>query len=439
MYNLPHVKSVLLWFLVAPCGICAADTGQMPHAPPAALTLADLEGLALQGNPTLAQARAVVEHARAMAQQAGLYPNPTIGYVADLIGVQGTAGELQGGFLQQTIVTAGKLRLSRAKFNQAAYEAEIRAQGQQLRVLNGVHLRYYALLTDQRLIELRRQLLRNAQEALRTHREMFNTGQATRADVLLQEAEVGRAQLALLAAENQYRAHWQHLVALLGCPQLPPTPLSGSLEPDGPSLEWESSLERLLRDSPELQLAQAHVVFDQITLRREKVQKIPDIQVQAATGRDFETSNTVAGVQVGIEVPLFDRNQGTVRQVRADLARSQAEVARVELSLRKRLADVFNDYLTALQTMHVYRETNLPKTTEAYEIYQEMYKQRRIGWPKVVELERELLRVRAEYTHSLLELRKAQVAICGLLLTDGLDESPPATPGGHLEATPKPR
>jgi cobalt-zinc-cadmium efflux system outer membrane protein len=96
-----------------------------------ALSLGDLEQKALQGNPTLAQAAAAVDASRGKALQAGLYPNPTIGYVGEQIGIAGTAGELQGAFVQQTIVTAGKLRLSRAKYNQEAYEAEIRALGQQ--------------------------------------------------------------------------------------------------------------------------------------------------------------------------------------------------------------------------------------------------------------------------------------------------------------------
>src|SRR5262245_26757806 len=99
--------------------------------PGKALTLGDLEAMALRGNPTLAQAAAQVAASRGKAPQAGLYPNPTVGYVGDQMGAEGTAGELQGGFVQQTIVTAGKLRLSRAKYGQEAREAEIRAVGQQ--------------------------------------------------------------------------------------------------------------------------------------------------------------------------------------------------------------------------------------------------------------------------------------------------------------------
>src|SRR5262249_5161736 len=62
---------------------------------PKSLSLDDLEQLALQRNPTLAQAALQVEASRGKAVQAGLYPNPTIGYEADLIGTQHTRGEIQ--------------------------------------------------------------------------------------------------------------------------------------------------------------------------------------------------------------------------------------------------------------------------------------------------------------------------------------------------------
>lgn len=49
----------------------------------ATLTLAALEDMALRNNPTLVQARAQIEAARGRARQAGLLPNPLIGYTAE--------------------------------------------------------------------------------------------------------------------------------------------------------------------------------------------------------------------------------------------------------------------------------------------------------------------------------------------------------------------
>jgi cobalt-zinc-cadmium efflux system outer membrane protein len=426
-------------FLAAGAGRAAEAVTPPPPTPPAGLTLEALEQLALHGNPTLTQAAAAVDASRGKAVQAGLYPNPTVGYRGENINIAGSAGEFQGGFVQQTIVTAGKLRLSRAKYSQEAVEAEWLALGQQYRVLNGVRLRFWELLALQRMIELHRDMQSNAEESVRTIREMANTGQANRADVLLEEVRLNDARVALLKVQNQYPALWQHLAALVGAPCLPPGPLTGPFEQLGPSLDQESALSRLLAESPELQAAQAHATRDRITVRREKVEPIPNIQLQGAAGYSFETRNTVATAQVGFNLPIFNRNQGTIQEAKADLARSLAEVVRVELSLPERLADAFNRYLTARQTARLYRDGAVPKAAEAYEVLLEMYKKRRIAWREVVRLQRKLLEVKAGYTRSLLELHKAEVEIVGLLLMDGLSRPPAPLSGGHLEANPNPR
>ena len=141
---------------------------------PTVLTLESLEQIALQRNPTLVQVATQIDISRAKALQAGLYPNPTIGYQGELIGAKNeagrsTAGEFQGGFIQQEIVTAGKLRLSRAKYQQEARAAEIQAMAQQLRVVNGLHIAFYEVLTAQRLIENHGELVKNAEDAVKDH------------------------------------------------------------------------------------------------------------------------------------------------------------------------------------------------------------------------------------------------------------------------------
>ena len=404
------------------------------------LSLSDLEAIALQRNPTLAQAAAQVRASRGAALQAGLYPNPIVGYEAEQIGAAGTPGEIQGGFVQQTIVTAGKLRLSRAKYNQEAFEAGILAMGQQLVVLNGVRTRFYEVLAVQRMTELRRELLTNSQENLRTTREMFNTGLANEADTLLAEIEVNRALIALADEENKRLALWQHLVTIIGWPDLPCASLGGDLEPATAALDWHESLSFLLRESPEIQAARAHVAHDQIMVQRERVQPVPDIRVQASTGYNFETRNAVAGqVQLGLNVPLWDKNQGNILLARSELARSLAEVRRLELSLQQRLADVYRQYQTAVLSVKLYREANVPKAARAYAIQLDMYKKRRIAWPEVVQLQQNLFQVKSEYTDNLLQLRTSEVAITGLLMVDGLSQPPSPRPGGHINATPKPR
>jgi cobalt-zinc-cadmium efflux system outer membrane protein len=395
--------------------------------------------MALASNPTLAQAAARVEASRGKALQAGLYPNPTVGYQGEQVGTAGTAGEMQGAFIQQEIVTAGKLRLSRAKYEQETVQAEIQALAQEYRVRNGVRTHFYDALAAQRLVEVRGQLLRVTEDALKTTRQLVNTGAANRPDLLQAEVEARRARLDLKTAENRLVGQRAQLAAVVGQPHLPPAPLAGRLEVEGPPPEWDRTLCDLLEASPELQLARAEVVRDQIMLQREQAEPVPNIRLQAATGYNFETRNTVADVQVGLRIPLFDRNQGTIRQAKAELARAHAEVARVELSLRKRFADAATRYRTARAIAEEYRKEILPKAREAYELLLKSFRDRRAAWPQVLVAERTWFQLSVEYLESLHELRKADVEVRGLLLVDGLTEPPAPAPQGHIEATPKPR
>jgi len=411
----------------------AADAPPLQPAPaPAAAaagpTLADLEQMALRGNPTLAQAAASVEASRGRALQSGLYPNPTVGYTSELIGVQGTAGELQGLFIDQTIVTAGKLRLNRAKYRQEVSQMEAQALAQQYRVLNGVRARYYQLLAMQRLLDVRADLLKVAQDAVTTTEQLQNVGAANKPDVLQARIEARQEKVALEDARALYEAAWKQLAAFVGDPCLPLGPLEGDLEAAGAAPDYDAALAHLLEASPELQVARAEVARSQIGLKREQVEPIPNVQVRVANGYDFETRNDVTSVQVGVRLPLFDRNQGNIRTAQAQLARSQAEVCRVELSLRQQMARTYARYRTALALVEEYRDHSLPDAKEAYELYLDSFRKRTAAWPQVLVAQRTYFQISVDYVAALEQLRRSETAILGLLLVDGLDE-PPGAPG----------
>lgn len=405
-----------------------------------ALTLQTLEQWALQRNPTLAQAAAQLEISRATALQAGLYPNPIVGYTSEQIGAQGKAGELQGMFLEQDIIRGGKLQLSRAKYQQEAAIAAVLAEGQQYSVIASVRKAFYQTLTTQRQVEIRQELLGNAEDALTTTRGLLNVGQANRPDLLQAEVQVNRVRAELRSAERRFRGHWQELTAYVGIPELANTPLAGNLEiEESEVLNEESTLQELLNCSPQLRAAWAEVARDRIGVQRERAEPIPDLQVRANTGYNFETNNTVAGLSLGLKLPIWDKNQGTILQARAELARAEAEVSRIDLMLRRKFGETFADYEASLLEAKIFQKEVLPKAKEAYETYLEAFRNRRAAWPQVLVAQREYFQLSDEYLQTLLELRRAEAEITGFFLGDGLDQPQEATPGGHRDATPRPR
>ena len=242
--------------------VMGSDVAGMPASGPirlpasmTGLALEELESLALHSNPTLVQAQAQVEASMSKSFQAGLMPNPVAGYVSEQMGAGGGLGETQGGFLEQEFMRGGKLRLSRAKYRQEAVQAELQVLAQRMRIMNGVRMKYYDVLAAQSLVEIERELLQNHEELLRTTREMFNVGQANRPDVLQAQVSVQRQRITLRTTENRLRKSWQGLLAMVAVPHLPYSRVAGDIEQDGPTIDFEEALQRILQHSPEFQVA----------------------------------------------------------------------------------------------------------------------------------------------------------------------------------------
>jgi cobalt-zinc-cadmium efflux system outer membrane protein len=397
-----------------------------------ALTLVALELMATARNPTLKQAEAEIRAAEGRKLQAGLYPNPTVGYTGEEIRGGASRGGQQGFFVQQEIVLGGKLGVSRNVFEQERKQALAEAEEQRLRVLNNVRILFYQALGAQQLVDLRRSLSRVAADAVETSHQLFNVGQADQPDVLQAEVEAEQAQLAVTVAEQNRVRIWKSLAATVGTPELALTQLEGTLvEIPAITDEW---LETILRDSPAVKIAELSVARAETSLTRARREPIPNLLVRGGLQQNREAREATGrpvGLQgfaeVGVQIPLFNRNQGNIAAAQADLERSRLEVRRIQLLLRERAAPVFQDYLTARATVERYRGQMLPRAQKAYELYLNKYRAMGAAYPQVLIAQRTLFQLQTDYIGALENLWRSSLALKGFLLTDGLEA--PARPG----------
>jgi cobalt-zinc-cadmium efflux system outer membrane protein len=104
------------------------DMQDLPAGP--ALKLGDLEQMALSRNPTFSQVNADARAAEGMKKQAGLYPNPTVGYYGDEIRGGSFRSGKEGAFINQTIVLGGKLGAARQTAEQHRLQAVTNVEAQ---------------------------------------------------------------------------------------------------------------------------------------------------------------------------------------------------------------------------------------------------------------------------------------------------------------------
>jgi outer membrane protein TolC len=402
------------------------------------LTLQTLESMACSQNPTLRQAQAQIQAEMGKAIQAGLIPNPNLIYVGEQVGVGGTAGEWQGAQFQQRIVTGRKLQLSRAKFLQLTRAAEWRALEQQYQVLNDLRIQFWMTLGQQEQLQIHNELLKSAEDSVVTAREMYNVGQANRADLHQANILLQRARLDVLLIRNQLKANWTELTALAGS-RMPLTALEGSLEGPATLIDFDIALDRLVSESPQILAARAKLQADEIKVKRETVEPIPDLVVTYGYGRNFDAGENTHQTALQMEIPLWDWNQGTIRQAESDVVRQRGEIERVEFSLQRQLGNVYQSYLTALQSVRSYQEIMVPEARRAYEVLLDAYKEDREEWPRVLLAQNQYYTLRNQYIQQLVAWRSNETLIAGYLLNGGLMPPTGAAPAGHINSVPKPR
>ncbi|MCU1299669.1 MAG: hypothetical protein JWO91_3947 [Acidobacteriaceae bacterium] len=406
---------------------------QMPASDQKTITLEELQQMALQNNPTFTQASANIRAAEGRARQSGLYPNPTVGYQGEQIRGGSFRGGEQGFFVQQNIVTGGKLRLNQNIFEQEKKQAETEADEQKLRVITNVKMSYVRALAAQQVLELKHNLSNLAKDAVETSHQLANVGQADAPDVLEAEVEAEQAELAVAMAEQNQQSVWNQLAAVVGNPKLHVMHLEGNLE-DTPSVNADDLVDKIVNESPAVKIAELGVKKAEAGLARAQREPIPDLQFRGGMEQNrelSEASGRPVGLQgfadVGVQIPIFNRNQGNIATSKADLERAQREVERVKLSLRERAASVVQSYASSQTAAARYKNQMIPRAQKAYEMYSKRYQEMAVAYPQVLIAQRTLMQHQVAYINALESFATSSVALQSYLLADGLEA--PSQPG----------
>ena len=392
-----------------------ADSG----APP--LTIDDLLEMALSSNPAIAGASARVRALCGKWVQVGLPPNPTIGYSGEEIGEGGLAGK-QGAFVNQQFVTGGKLSLNRSVVAQEIARAEQDLAAVQQRVLTDVRMRYYDVLIAQRQVELAREMVRISDQAVQTSQDLWQAQEVSQVALLQSEVQAQDAQILLRQAENEVAASWRRLKSVIGSPDLARQSLAGDLKAAAIDITWDAALQRLLSDSPEIAAAFAELHRAQWTVRRACAEVTPNVNVQVAVHHDAPTDDVVTRLQVGVPVPILNRNQGAIRQARAEVAAAQRNIERLELELRERLASAFKQYANSRFEVEKYSAEILPKAQQTLDLVTRGYRQGEVGYLDQLTAQRTYFQTNISYIEALRELWRGTIRIDGLLLQGSLLE-----------------
>ena len=407
--------------------LLASSSFVFAQSQPAAMRLEQFEQFALAGNPTLQQAGALVRESAGRARQAGLYPNPSVGYQGDQIRGGAFGGGEQGAFLQQTFVLGGKLGLRRDVYEQRRRADEIGVSEQRHRVLADVGQSFYSAFAAQEIVHLRERLLALARDAVTTAHQLANVGQADAPDILQAEVEAEQAQVDYATAQQTYTKMFRRLAAVAGKADLPVAPLAGDFEHPS-SVDADRIVNQIVENSPSVKRAQQDVMRAQAEIKSARREVVPDLEIRGGVQQNFEQlpefSGRPTGAQgfasAGVDLPIFNRNQGNVAAAKAGLERAEAEVNRVRLSLRHDAEPLLRDYLSYQMQASRYKNEMIPRATRAYDLYLAKYRQMGAAYPQVLVSQRTLFQLQVGYIHALESVWANAIALENFALSSGL-------------------
>lgn len=401
------------------------------------MSLDDFLKLGDANNPTLKQANELVQRTQQQARQAALYPNPSVGYQGEQIRGGSYGGGEQGGFVQQTIILGGKLGARRDIYQQQQKSDEIGVTEQIYRVHSDIEQAFYDALTAQESVRLRRQLLGVALDAVETVHQLANVGQADEPDILQTEVEAEQAKVEYAKAQRNYLQTFQVLAAISGKPGLPVCPLHGDLEAT-PDLNAEQLVETIVADSPAVQRAKQEVTVAEARLKDANREIVPDLQLCAGEQYNGEqiSANPVKPVgaqsfaSAGINIPLWNRNQGNIGAAKVDVERARQDVLREQLALRQQTAPLAQAFESARFEASRYKTELLPRASKAYQLYLQKYWQMAQAYPQVLVSQRTYFELQNSYLMALREVWRNAVALQNFAFSGGLGvpaASSPAT------------
>ncbi len=399
----------------------AAQPGSEKTSEP--LSLEHFQRLAWQHNPTLVQKRLELQRIQGLLLQAGLLPNPQIGYQGQEIGNEGRAGQ-QGAFIQQTYRRRIKLYWAQEVQRFALQVAQAELEAQQQRVLTDVEVAYVQTAINQRRVQVALQLVRSAEETVRVTRLLEKAQEVSSADVLRAEAQLYQSQVELYRARQDEQASWRMLQAVVGLANLPRGTLELPPQAGKAHWTWETLVKYLDQENPLLRQAELRAQQAYAQWQLQLALGLQDPQFSGSVAYDHGSGDAIAGVQISIPIPIYNWNQGNAMAARARYLAVLRERQRLSLLLRQQLAGVYAQYLAAAREVELYRTQIVPRWRKAYELLRLGYQQGEFQYTDVLQAQMTYFQAQRQALDAMLRWHTAAAQIQGLLLQGSLSVDP---------------
>lgn len=381
------------------------------------LTLEQAFELAERRHSQLAEAHALAEAAAGRAQQAGALPNPEL-----IVGAQQLPLDRDGSNQREYVAGVAQpiplgSRLDKAR-EAELLEREVRVRGLELTrrdLRKRVHSAFATALYQEKAFQTQSQIARYGERAVAITKARVEAGDTLPEDLARVEMEFARAQIELQRATAMRTQSLLALAAAIGDVNLNVKSLAGSLDAlfELPTLE---ALAASLSAQPELQLAETSVRASNARVDLARAERIPDVKVEVLYHRLEGSKENTLDIGVSLPLPLFDRNQGKLREARAEAAAAEARSRLTENELQFRLRESHAQLTSALATTRALQTEILPRAEAILKAAEARYAAGDASLSELLPARRDWATLELSHLESLRDVMQAWAEVAGYLV-----------------------
>jgi cobalt-zinc-cadmium efflux system outer membrane protein len=394
------------WLAVAMPALAIGQTG---------LTLRGALDRALSSHPALAVSAQRIEATSAARVQAGLSPNPKLVLQSentrpygDRTGFVFWRDTDDFAYLQNTFETSGKRQKRITLAESGVRRAELERDLLRRQIASRVAQAYWAAAGAHRLYDLLADAGRTLQQTVQYHEIRVREGAMAEADLLRVRLEAQRlaisANQALLDAE---RTRIQ-LQREMGESNFPPITLAESVESDSGS-EPGTDVQGALENRTEIQLARSSIELARANLRLQQSNATPNLDVLFGYKRTSGLDTMIGGVQ--FDLPLRNRNQGSISQAAAEIKGAELSLAAAEALVRAEVQAARTDYELRRDQVTKLLGPMVEQASATYRIAEAAYREGGSDLLRLLDAQRVRIEAQMAHARGLAELRQSRAAL----------------------------
>jgi outer membrane protein, heavy metal efflux system len=371
------------------------------------LSVGQAERRALESNPELVATRRLRQVAEGRLRQAGVFRfNPEVRFESEQVG-SGNAFVAYEAELSQEVEWAGQrgLRKRAAEHELAGTDAIVSEAERLTRWLAAGA--FYEALGAQNRLELAEDILALNDRLVLTVADLLDAGSISLMEANLARIESGRAQTRVLEERRDANTALLALRRALGLPEGQAVRLSSDVPtpPEPSTLDPEALVRLAMAQRPDLGVVASRIDAGESFVSLARRQRIPNLRLSLPYDRLEGPGNGKLGLGVGISIPLWNRNQGTVQEFEADVARSRSQFEAVQIAIRTEVLDVYQRYLSAGEEEAISRTTVLAPARLNQGLLDEAFRSGKIDLSTLLLVRNALLDAELDYWDSWLEMR----------------------------------